>query len=188
MECVHSISEIWNWIHWLVWGFIANIHGNGVFVIYFWTSHLSGQSRFQEALRKTVNCTSCFCGDGTLREGTQTCHREDTVYPPCKDLSVKLAAWREEAAFRGKAQLFIPSTLTRVKLATVESHCPDYWSKTNWVSRAPSNDSMNSCRHPGLNMLLSYAKRLFYLSQSTALAIMAHYRSDFQLSEPSGNF
>lgn len=90
----------------------------------------------------------------------QACQEEDAVYPSHEDLPVLLVAWGEETALREKAQLFIASPLTRVELAAVEpTVLPVDLSPAKCPVLCPT--TLHSCWHLGLNVLLSYVKRLF---------------------------
>lgn len=128
-----------NWIPRLVWGAIGDIDRNGIFVSYFWTSHL----------------VRAVCG--RCKERLWILH--SAVYPSCEDLPVQLVAWGEETVLREKAQLFIASPLTRVELAAVE---PTVLTVDLNPAKRPvlCPTTLHSCWHLGLNVLLSYVERL----------------------------
>lgn len=72
---------------------------------------------------------------------------------------MQLVAWGGETALREKAQLFIASPLTRAELAAVE---PTVLTVVLSPAKRPVlyPTTLDSCWHRGLNVLLSYVKRL----------------------------
>lgn len=103
--------------------------------------------------------TLLLWGPNPLREDIQAFQQKDAVYLSCEDLPVQLVAWGEETVLREKAQLFIASPLTRVELAAVE---PTVLTVDLNPAKRPvlCPTTLHSCWHLGLNVLLSYVKRL----------------------------